>query len=149
MIRLATPRDIPGLLLIVEGYAKENPITALQRSTNHNSEYVAQLLLEIIVGRGFIYIDHELTGAIIAYKTPNIWSPKLYELHELLWWVRPERRQGTIGGRLWKCFDDHAQMMMDAGKVHIVCTSTSTITPALDYGKRGYKPLSSTFFREL
>ena len=148
MIRLATRSDIPKLLLIVEGYAKENPIAALCDSLNHDADYVGQLLFEIILGKGFIFVDEEVTGAIIAFKTKNIWSPKLTELHELLWWVKPERRQGTVGGRLWKCFNEKAQQMLDSGHIQIVCTSTSTITPALDYGKRGYKPLSAIFFRE-
>jgi hypothetical protein len=149
MIRLATRGDIPGLLAIVEGYAKENPIAALCDSANHNPDYVGQLLFEIILGKGFIFVDEGLTGAIIAYKTQNIWSPKLIELHELLWWVRPERRQGTVGGRLWKSFNDKAQQMLGSGQVQIICTSTSTITPPLDYTKRGYKPLSVNYFREL
>lgn len=92
MIRPASKYDIPRLLEIVEAYAYENPIKKLGDSCNHFPRYVEQLLFEIISGRGFIYIDSNLRGAIVAYKTSNIWSPKVKELNELLWWVEPEHR---------------------------------------------------------
>jgi hypothetical protein len=69
MIRHATKYDIPRLLEIVEAYAYENPIKKLGDSCNHFPRYVEQLLFEIISGRGFIYIDSNLRGAIVAYKT--------------------------------------------------------------------------------
>jgi hypothetical protein len=99
MIRLATRYDIPRLLEIVEAYAYENPIKCLGKSHNHFPKYVEELLFSIIAGRGFIYIDNNMRGAIIAIKQGNVWSPKVKELNELLWWVEPEYRNGTIGGR--------------------------------------------------
>ena len=148
MIRLATRYDIPRLLEIVEAYAYENPIKKLGEPNNHIPCYVEELLFGIIQGRGFIYIDKYLRGAIIAYKTSNIWSPKVNELNELLWWVEPEYRNGTVGGRLWKAFDKRANEMLEAGQVDFVCTSISANGPLIDYTRRGYKPLGATFVRE-
>ena len=148
MIRQATRYDIPRLLEIVEAYAYENPIKKLGESHNHFPRYVEELLFSIIQGRGFIYIDSHLRGAIVAYKTSNIWSPKVKELNELLWWVEPEYRNGTIGGRLWKAFDTHAQEMLDLGNVDIVSTSISANGPLIDYTKRGYKAVGASFVKE-
>jgi N-acetylglutamate synthase-like GNAT family acetyltransferase len=148
MIRQATRYDIPRLLEIVEAYAYENPIKKLGESHNHFPRYVEELLFSIIQGRGFIYIDSHLRGAIVAYKSSNIWSPKVKELNELLWWVEPEHRNGTIGGRLWKAFDERAKEMLKAGDVDFVCTSISANGPLIDYTRRGYKALGATFVRE-
>lgn len=148
MIRLATRYDIPRLLEIVEAYSYENPIKKLGESHNHNARYVEELLFSIIQGRGFIYIDNYLRGAIVAYKTSNIWSPKIKELNELLWWVEPQHRSGTVGGRLWKAFDKRANEMLNTGQVDFVCTSISATGPLIDYTRRGYKPLSATFVKE-
>lgn len=148
MIRLATRYDIPRLLEIVEAYSYENPIKKLGESHNHNARYVEELLFGIIQGRGFIYIDNYLRGAIVAYKTSNIWSPKIKELNELLWWVEPQHRSGTVGGRLWKAFDKRANEMLNTGQVDFVCTSISATGPLIDYTRRGYKPLSATFVKE-
>jgi hypothetical protein len=148
MIRLATRYDIPRLLEIVEAYAYENPIEKLGDSSTHDPKYVEQLLFSIICGRGFVYIDANMRGAIVAYKSNNIWSPKVKELNELLWWVEPDHRNGTIGGRLWKAFDDRAGKMLAANEVDFVCTSISAKGPFIDYTRRGYKPLGATFVKE-
>jgi N-acetylglutamate synthase-like GNAT family acetyltransferase len=148
MIRQATRYDIPRLLEIVEAYAYENPIQKLGEQSNHNAKYVEELLFSIIKGRGFIYIDANMRGAIVAIKTANIWSPQVKELNELLWWVEPEHRNGTVGGRLWKAFDDRAKEMLAANEVDFVCTSISAKGPFIDYTRRGYKPLGATFVKE-
>jgi N-acetylglutamate synthase-like GNAT family acetyltransferase len=148
MIRKATRYDIPRLLEIVEAYAFENPITVLGKQINHDAKYVESLLFGIIVGRGFIYIDNHMRGAIIAIKNDNIWCPKVRELNELLWWVEPEYRNGTIGGRLWKAFDDEANAMLKRGDVHCAITSISATGPLIDYTKRGYMPIGASFVKE-
>jgi hypothetical protein len=148
MIRLATRYDIPRLLEIVEAYALENTVTKLGDSSNHFPKYVEELLFGIIQGRGFIYIDNHMRGAIIAIKQNNIWSPKVRELHELLWWVEPEHRDGTIGGRLWKEFDTQAKNMLEVGSIDLIYTSISANGPLIDYTRRGYKPVGATFVRE-
>lgn len=148
MIRLATRYDIPRLLEIVEAYAYENPIQALAKQHNHFPRYVEELLFSIIAGRGFIYIDNNMRGAIIAIKQGNIWSPKVKELNELLWWVEPEHRNGTVGGRLWKAFDERAGAMLKTGDIDFVVSSISARGPLIDYSKRGYAPLGASFVRE-
>lgn len=148
MIRLATRYDIPRLMEIVEAYAFENPITNLGKQANHDYKYVESLLFGILMGRGFIFIDENMRGAIIALKTPNIWCPKLMELNELLWWVEPEYRNGTIGGRLWKAFDAEANKLLEQGDIDFVITSISASGPLIDYSKRGYKPVGANFVKE-
>ena len=148
MIRLATRYDIPRLLEIVEAYAYENPIQILAQPHNHFPKYVEELLFSIIAGRGFIYIDNNMRGAIIAIKQGNIWSPKVKELHELLWWVEPEHRNGTVGGRLWKAFDERASKMLEVGDIDVAITSISASGPLIDYSKRGYKPFGASFVKE-
>ena len=148
MIRLATRYDIPRLLEIVEAYGYETPIKCLGKQHNHFPKYVEELLYSIIAGRGFIYIDNNMRGAIVAIKQGNVWSPKVKELNELLWWVEPEHRNGTIGGRLWKAFDERAEAMLKAGDIDFVVTSISANGPLIDYTKRGYAPLGASFVRE-
>jgi len=147
-MRLATRYDIPRLLEIVEAYAFENPVKTLGKTENHDAKYVEQLLFSIIVGRGFIFIDKHMKGAIIAVKQKNVWSPNVTELHELLWWVEPEHRGGSVGGRLWKAFNSKADEMLKAGAVDFVITSISASGPWIDFTKRGYKAVGASFVKE-
>lgn len=148
MIRQATRYDIPRLLEIVEAYAYENPICILGQQDKHNPKHVEQLLFSIIMGRGFIFIDNHMNGAIIGIKQNNIWCPNVKELHELLWWVEPEHRNGSIGGRLWKAYDQTATEMLKRGDVDCVFTSISASGPLIDYTKRGYKAVGASFVKE-
>jgi hypothetical protein len=143
MIRLATRYDIPRLLEIVEAYAYENPIKILGKQENHDPAYVEQLLFSIIMGKGFIYIDKGLRGAIIAVKQQNVWCPKVKELHELLWWVEPEYRSGS-----WKYFDQTGTEMMNAGDIDLIITSVSSKGPWIDYTKRDYEAVTASFVKE-
>ena len=148
MIRQATRYDIPRLLEIVEAYAYENPIETLGKTQHHNPKHVEQLLFSIILGKGFILIDNHMRGALIAIKQNNIWSPDVKELHELLWWVEPEHRNGSVGGRLWKEFDKIGTEMLERNDVDYVITSVSAKGPLIDYTKRNYKAVGASFVKE-
>lgn len=148
MIRLATRYDIPRLLEIVEAYSFEYPIDTLGHSENHSAKHVEQLLFSIINGRGFILIDNNMTGALIAIRQNNIWCPSVVELHELLWWVEPENRNTTVGGKLWIEYDKIATKMLKDGVINCAYTSVSANGPLINYIKRGYKAVGASFVKE-
>lgn len=148
MIREATRQDIPALVEMMRCYAKEAPMEALQLDENHDAGHVSHLLFSLIVGRGFILVDDEFKGMLAAIKTRNVWCPGVIELRELAWWVKPEFRNGSIGGRLWKTFEQKAQTMLEEKKVDYICTTVMVNSPLIDYTKRGFKPLDVTFYRD-
>lgn len=148
MIRLATRYDIPRLLEIVEAYSAEYPVNTLGKKHFHMPRYAEELLFSIMQGRGFILIDNNMTGALIALKQNNIWCPGVVELHELLWWVEPEHRSKTVGGKLWLEYNKIADKMLKDGSIHCAYTSVSAKGPLIDYQKRGYKPVGANFVKE-
>jgi N-acetylglutamate synthase-like GNAT family acetyltransferase len=148
LIRKATKFDINILVPMIKQYAEEAPIELFKNETYQDHKYVAQLLYEIIAVQGFILVDQEINGFLIAVIVPNIWCPKVIELKELAWWVKPEYRKTTLGGKLWLQFNDEGNKMLDNNRVQIICTTTMSSSPALNYEKRGYKLLESTYFKE-
>lgn len=148
MIRKATRHDIPVLVWMMSEYAKEAPVPVLANPDNHNAAHVGELIFQLLNGRGFILIDDDYRGMIAAIITSNVWCPRVMELRELAWWVMPEHRGKSIGGRLWVKFDEIAQDMLNSKRVDFVCTTVMANSPLIDYTKRGYKPLEATFFRD-
>jgi hypothetical protein len=148
MIRKATRYDIPILLNMLKEYCKEIPIKSYKRNELQNVEYATNLLFTIIKARGFILIDNDYRGMLIAVVTANIWFPKSYELNELAWWVKPEFRQASIGGKLWLEFNKEAQKMLDEKRVDVIYTSLMENSPSIDYEKRKFKKLETKYFRE-
>ena len=147
MIREANKHDMPQLLQMMRDYSTQTPVPALQEAAAHDEAHVANLMMQMIAGRGFVLIDNESRGFIAALITKNIWCPEVYELHELAWWVKPEHRNGTVGGRLWKEFDRLATDLIDDGRIDVAVTAVMANNSWIDYTKRGYAPMQATFFR--
>lgn len=148
MIRLANKFDIPILIAMIQEFSKETLIQKYKDETLWDKKYVGNLLYSLILGRGFIVIDENLKGMIIAMITPNVWCPKSNQLNELAWWVAPESRHGLLGGKLWIEFNRQAQKLLDEKRIDVVMTSLMANSPEIDYSKRGFKQLHTTFFRE-
>lgn len=148
MIRDAYRHELPELVEMMRGYASEAPAGVLGNPEAHDADHVAQVLFGLMAGRGFIVVDDQLRGFLAAIVTPNFWCPKVKELKELAWWVKPEYRNGSLGGRLWHEFNYRATEMLDEGRIDMACTSVLANSPLLDYTKRGYRPLEATFYRE-
>ena len=147
MIREANKHDMPELLQMMRDYSTQTPVPALQAAEAHDEAHVANLMTQMMAGRGFVLIDNESRGFIAALITTNVWCPEVYELHELAWWVKPEHRNGTVGGRLWKEFDRLATDLIDDGRIDVAVTAVMANNTWIDYTKRGYSPMQATFFR--
>ena len=147
MIREANKHDMPQLLQMMRDYSTQTPVPALQAAAAHDEAHVANLMMQMMAGRGFVLIDNESRGFIAAMITTNVWCPEVYELHELAWWVKPEHRNGTVGGRLWKEFDRLATDLIDDGRIDVAVTAVMANNSWIDYTKRGYAPMQATFFR--
>ena len=147
MIREANKHDMPELLQMMRDYSTQTPVPALQAAAAHDEAHVANLMMQMMAGRGFVLIDNESRGFIAALITTNVWCPEVYELHELAWWVKPEHRNGTVGGRLWKEFDRLATDLIDDGRIDVAVTAVMANNTWIDYTKRGYSPMQATFFR--
>ena len=148
MIRLANKFDIPILIAMIQEFSKETLIQKYKDQALWDKKYVGNLLYSLILGRGFIVIDENLKGMIIAMITPNVWCPQSNQLNELAWWVAPESRNGLLGGKLWLEFNKQAQKLLDEKRIDVVMTSLMANSPEIDYSKRGFKQLHTTFFRE-
>ena len=148
MIRLANKFDIPILIAMIQEFSKETLIQKYKDQALWDKKYVGNLLYSLILGRGFIVIDDDLKGMSIAMITSNVWCPQSNQLNELAWWVAPESRNGLLGGKLWLEFNKQAQKLLDEKRIDVVMTSLMANSPEIDYSKRGFKQLHTTFFRE-
>lgn len=148
MVRLATRQDIPNLIEMIREGSKEMTILGLTDSSFHDKAHIEKLLFNIIIGKGFIVLDNEFRGMLIALIFPNIWCPKVLELHQLGWWVRPKYRDGNLGARIWSVFNKKAIEMLESKRIDVVYVSYRNKEKEIDFTKHGFKPLETIFFRE-
>lgn len=146
MIRFASKFDVPACTEMMRRYASESPIDALRNQKVQNDDYVKALIESLIIGRGFVLLDDQMRGMLAAIITPNFWCPQVAEIKEVAWWVHPEYRQGTIGGRLFFEFVKHSEELIRQKRADIVCASlmhTSSVQSL-----PGFKKIETTFVKE-
>lgn len=146
MPRLANKFDLPILVEMMRGYAQQSPIAALADEKMHDERHVENLLLSLILGRGFVLIDEGGRGMLAAMVTPNFWCPEVMELKEIAWWVKPEFRRGSVGGRLFIEFDKIAKAYLAQNRVQVVCLSL--LSSSEINSLPGYRQIESTFVRD-
>jgi len=148
MIRKATKYDIPKLLQMVNGYAAEFPCGLANDPQWFDEKYLSSLLMTIIAGCGFVLMDDDERGFLAAIIVPNVWNPKILELSELAWWVYPEHRNSTIGGKLWIEFDREAEKLKASGRIKLIKTSLTVKSPKINFEKRGYTMLETAYIKD-
>ena len=148
MIREATRYDINNLVSMTKCYASEFPSKLARDINNFDEINIENLYFSIISGRGFILIDSDVRGFLVAIIVNNTWFPKILEMHELAWWVKPEFRNSSIGGKLWIEFNKKADEFLKSGRIKAVITSLAANSPKIDYEKRGYKMLEVSYLKE-
>lgn len=110
------------------------------------SQYWHQLLDQIIAGRGVIFLA-ENYGILIAMILPSIWSDKIMIMHEMAWYVTPERRGSSAGYRLMKAYLDYGNDLKQNGRIKGFTMSKMPSSPDLNYDRFGFKKLDENWIQ--
>lgn len=145
MIRFASKVDVPVLVEMMRKYADESPIEALRKKESHNRDYTKSVLEQLIIGRGFVLVDDKMRGMLAAIISPNFWCPSVSEVKEIAWWVHPEYRNGTIGGRLYHAFMKNAQELVSQKRADVICISLMHTSSVHDLP---LKKIETTYVKE-
>lgn len=141
MIRLANKWDTEALVDMLGRYKDVSPLGIHKQSTLDTARKV---LLHIFAGRGFAYVSEDssgIHGMILALKNPNLWDEDAYAMHEVAYWVNPEKRGGTAGYKLIKAYVDHCKRLKEQGEISYFTISKMSSSPDLDYGRFGFTKL--------
>lgn len=145
MIRFASKVDVPVLVEMMRKYADESPIEALRKKESHDRDYTKGVLEQLIIGRGFVLIDDKMRGMLAAMIAPNFWCPSVSEVKEIAWWVHPEFRNGTIGGRLYHAFMKKAAELVEQKRADVICISLMHTSSVHDLP---LKKIETTYIKE-
>lgn len=84
MIRFANKYDNDKIIELLKDFAikSNNPLT--NNPLAWSKTYVEQILATLYAGHGFVLIDDNQTGILIAAKTPCFWLKDIYQLQEVM-----------------------------------------------------------------
>lgn len=84
MIRFANKYDNDKIIELLKDFAikSNNPMT--NNPLAWSRTYIEQILATLYAGRGFVLIDDEQTGILVAAKTECFWLKDIYQLQEVM-----------------------------------------------------------------
>jgi hypothetical protein len=84
LIRQANKYDIDKIIELLKDFAIKTDSQLKGSPLDWSKTYVMQLITNIIAGQGFILIDDEQTGILIAFKNHCFWNNKSIQLQEVM-----------------------------------------------------------------
>lgn len=105
---------------------------------DYNQPYFETLLDNIFAGQGAIFIEDN-KGLLLAYIAPTIWNDKVFAMHELAWYVKPEHRNTTIGYRLFVSYINYGKVLKEQGRISYFTMTKLDNSPDLKYEKYGFR----------
>ena len=149
MIRLADHTDtfvIVDLLKRFLGETSYSQATQASQDTEHLCKVVW-----LVQQHGYIwmaYQDEQPVGLLMAVKEPNMWLPSARELKELVWYVVPEARSSTVGGKLFLQYCRKGDELLAKKEIQGYFTTQMTTTSPIDLESRGFRQTERTFLKE-
>ena len=84
MIRFANKYDNDKIIELLKDFAikSDNPLT--KNPLSWSKTYVETILNALYAGRGFVLIDNDQTGILVAVKSQCFWNENIYQLQETM-----------------------------------------------------------------
>lgn len=150
MIKQAhTLMDARHVIKMMQRFLNETSYNQAEEASR-DVEHLGKLAFTFLQN-GYVWLafdGEEPVGMLAAVMEPNMWNPKVRQMRELIWYVVPEKRKSTIGGRLFKQYCLKGEELKQAGKINVYFTSMMTSTQACDLESRGFRCTERTYIKE-
>lgn len=114
MIRLATRYDNESIIDMMKQFAINAKYPMAKDPMSWSKTHIEKSLNEIYAGRGFVLIDTNYTGILIAVRTQSFWIPNFIQLQEVM--LHGENK--FIVGRLIREYAKIAKRLIKDGKIN-------------------------------
>lgn len=141
MIRLASRFDYEQIIDLFKDFAREGAYGSEASQVEFDHEYISKVLLHVQHMGLILVAEHEenVVGFLMAVKSPDTWHPKYVRLQELAWYMHPDYRKSTLGGRLFKEYCQIADDMIADGTIKEYSIVRMTTSPEMNLEQRGWK----------
>lgn len=150
MIKQAhTLMDARHVIKMMQRFLNETSYNQAEEASR-DVEHLGRLAFTFI-NNGYVWLafdGEEPVGMLAALMEPNMWNPKVRQMRELIWYVVPEKRKSTVGGRLFKQYCLKGEELKQAGKINVYFTSMMSSTQACDLESRGFRCTEKTYIKE-
>jgi hypothetical protein len=114
MIRFATRYDNDAIINMMKQFAIDAKYPMAKNPMGWSKTHIEKTLNELHAGRGFVFIDSNYTGILIAVRTQSFWIPDFIQLQE----VMLHGKNKFIIGRLIHKYKELAKELKQQGKIN-------------------------------
>ena len=150
MIRIADVKDFKNIKKMFVNFANSAPVEYLH-NPKYDDDYIDQIFYGILKQGVMLYaeVKGKPAGFFMAVKTPDLWLPNLPPvLREAAWWVEPEYRDGTVGGKLFMKYQQLAKQMKARHQIAGFTMTLMEQSPDIKLEKHGYRPIETVYYAE-
>jgi hypothetical protein len=147
--QIKSHEDIAKAVELLKLFVKETVYRDLY--PQHGNEMHLGKMVHSIMSSHYAWLaelDGKAVGILLAVKEQNMWAPSQRQLREIVWYVLPEYRSGSVAGRLFLEYCQTADELLTAGEIQGYFTSTMTSTTDIDLERRGFKKMEQTYLKE-
>lgn len=148
MIKQADVKDFKKIKKMFINFANSAPVNYLH-NPKYDDDYIDQVLYTISK-QGVLLLaeqDGKPAGFFIATPAADVWLPGIAPvLREMAWWVEPEYRDGTIGGKLFLKYISIAKAMKEVGKITGYTMTLMEQSPDIKLEKYGFRPIETIYY---
>jgi len=150
MIKRADIQDFESIKKMFINFANSAPVDFLH-NPQYDPDHIDQILFAVKTQGVLLvaYDNKQPAGFLIALPAPDVWLPHVKPtLREMAWWVEPEHRQGTIGGKLFLKYLKLAKEMKDNGKINGYTMTLMDKSPDIKLDRYGFRPIETVYYAE-
>ena len=136
MIRFANKYDNDKIIELIKGFAIELDTSLASNPLTWSRTYCESILTMLYAGLGFVLIDDEQTGILVAVKSKYFWNNNIIQLQE----VMLTGKTNIVIARLIKEYIKVAKDMLNKGEVNQAVIASFV---GVDLSKFGLKQLES------
>ena len=150
MRKQAEVTDFKNIKKMFTNFANSAPVDYLH-NPQYNDNHIDQILFTCSTSGVLLYAeqDGEPAGFFMAMVAGDLWLPQLKPvMREAAWWVEPDHRDGSVGGKL---FLQYVQVCKELKKRGLIQGYTMTLmdqSPDIKLDKYGFKPIETVYYAE-
>lgn len=146
--QIKSSEDINKAIVLLKEFIRE---TIYKDHEDQVNEMHLGKMVHLIMHNHYAWLaelDDDPVGILLAVKEPNMWAPSQKQMRELVWYVKPEHRQGATAGRLFLEYCRVADELLAQGQIQGYFTTRMTTTEEVNLERRGFRLTEQTYLKE-
>lgn len=153
MIRPADRADLIPVTDLVLEFLRSTPygdhfVNINDKDIEHIKRMI-YLVLKAETGQAWVAeIDNEPVGLLMSVLDIDPWIPRKKYMQEVVFYVKPEYRNGLMPGKLFKAYADLAEQLVSEQKIEGYFVSQLANVPQYDLESRGFKLVEHRYMKD-